>query len=243
MITEKRVGSGQANEDIMAIKGRRYINYEEPSKGAVLNDGAFKELSGGGVISSRKNYGSRETFTPQATFVLLANVQLIVNTSEDGTWRRIKKVIFPAKFAKPNEKYTDTTPYVFPRDTKLYEKLKHYAPIFLSVLIKRAFETDGELLDCEYVEEATLRYREEQDYISAFIKIYIERSNEPNAVLSKADIATEFATWFRQSQPSRKFPGTDDLNAQITIRYGEPDPHGRWKGIRIVYQHIDPTVH
>lgn len=55
-----------ASEDIMDLKGKRFVLFEE--LGEIDND-EIKRLTGGGVTTGSRKYGSNQTFTLQSTFL------------------------------------------------------------------------------------------------------------------------------------------------------------------------------
>ncbi|MCJ7703839.1 MAG: hypothetical protein MUO62_19850, partial [Anaerolineales bacterium] len=55
------------------------------------------------------------------------------------------------------------------QDPILKERLPIWAPIFASMLVKRAFETQGIVENCDMVMSASNKYRQGQDHIAAFV--------------------------------------------------------------------------
>ena len=177
LVTERRGNIGGTSDEVIKLKGVRYAVMQEPSKGVKLNEGVMKELTGGDPIQARGLYCESEVFEPQFSLVVCTNNLFEMNSNDDGTWRRIRKCDFVAKFIDKGEQHTDDTEYVFEKDKDLKEKLPNWAPVFAGMLVRRAFDTNGIVKDCKIVMEASNKYREKQDHINAFINERIVPTN------------------------------------------------------------------
>ena len=238
LVTEKRGLIGGTSDEVLKLKGVRYAVMQEPSKGVKLNEGIMKELTGGDPIQARGLYSESETFEPQFNLVVCTNNLFDIESNDDGTWRRIRTVPFLSKFIDNNEHHTDTTPYVFPKDKSLKEKLPKFAPIFASMLVKIAFETDGIVQDCDVVMSASGNYRKGQDHIAAFMKENIEKTNNPKDKIKKSELMNEFKLWYLREQGSRKVPKAQELYDYMDKKYGEHNKNG-WQCVKIIYEKED----
>jgi len=233
LVTEKRGLIGGTSDEVLKLKGVRYAVMQEPSKGVKLNEGIMKELTGGDPIQARGLYSESEIFEPQFNLVVCTNNLFDIESNDDGTWRRIRKCDFLAKFIDEGESYTVETPYVYIKDKTLKEKLPSLAPIFASMLVKRAFETDGIVADSETVLNASNKYRKGQDHISAFISQKIEKTGNPIDKVGKRGIYDEFKIWFQQEQGSRKIPKGEELYECMNKKFGECGSKG-WVGVKFI---------
>jgi P4 family phage/plasmid primase-like protien len=236
LVTEKRGLIGGTSDEVLKLKGVRYAVMQEPSKGIKLNEGIMKELTGGDPIQARGLYSESEIFEPQFKLVVCTNNLFDIDSNDDGTWRRIRKCTFPSKFVDEGEFYEDDTTYVFPKDKTLSEKLHKFAPVFASMLVKRAFETDGIVIDCDTVMEASKKYRKGQDHIAGYILDRIERTNNPSDKIGKKGLMDDFKLWFQQEQGSRKMPKGEELHDYMTKKFGECSKTKGWIGVRFVPQ-------
>ena len=234
LVTEKRNGIGGTSSEVIQLKGIRYAVMQEPSKGVKLNEGVMKELTGGDPLQARALYSESEIFEPQFSLVVCTNNLFDIDSNDDGTWRRIRKVDFVSKFIDSGEKHTDTTQYVFDKDKSLKEKLPLFAPIFASMLVKRAFATDGVVEDCEYVLSASNKYRNGQDHIAAFIAENVEKSENPKDRIKKNELGNQFKFWFQQEQGNRKMPKGQELYDYMDKKYGCHTSTG-WANVKIKY--------
>jgi len=205
LVTDKRGSIGGTSSEVIQLKGVRYAVMQEPSKDAVINEGIMKELTGGDPIQARALYSDSEIFIPQFSLVVCTNALFEIKSNDDGTWRRMKLVDFLSKFISEGETHTDDTKYVFTKDKSLKEKLPNWVTVFISMLIKRACETEGEVKDCGEVVAASNKYRQSQDCITGFISDKIIVS-EKGTIDSKVSLNAEFKKWFEIHYGNRKPP-------------------------------------
>jgi putative DNA primase/helicase len=204
-----------------------------------LNEGIMKELTGGDPIQARGLYSESEIFEPQFNLVVCTNNLFDIESNDDGTWRRIRKVDFLSKFIDEGEQYMDETPYVYTKDKSLKDKLPQLAPIFASMLVKRAFETDGIVADSEYVMNASNKYRKCQDHISKFISEFVEKTGNQKDKIKKTELANQFKFWFQQEQgANKKMPKGQELYDYMDKKFGIHKSTG-WHGAKILYPTTD----
>jgi phage/plasmid-associated DNA primase len=162
-----------------------------------------------------------------------------IKANDDGTWRRIRKCDFMSKFIDDDEPHTDDTPYVFKKDKSLKDKLPSFAPVFASMLVHRAFETDGIVEDCEVVMSASKNYRKGQDHIAAFISEMIEKTNNPKDRIKKTELGQEFKLWFQREQGTRKIPKGQELYDYMDKKFGQCHKTSGWSCVKIIYPKED----
>ncbi len=232
LVTEKRGSIGGTSSEVIQLKGVRYAVMQEPSKDAVINEGILKELTGGDPIQARALYSDSEIFIPQFSLVVCTNALFDVKSNDDGTWRRMKLVDFLAKFLSPGETHTDDTPHVFPKDKTLKERLPLWAPVFMSMLVKRACETEGEVKDCSEVVAASNKYRQSQDCISGFINEKIVK--DENGSIGKKILNDVFKEWFQNTRGAGKLPKLMELEEIMIKKFGNRNTKtNKWHGIKI----------
>lgn len=232
LVTEKRGTIGGTSSEIIQLKGVRYAVMQEPSKDAVINEGILKELTGGDPIQARALYSDSEIFEPQFSLVVCTNALFEIKSNDDGTWRRMKLIDYMSKFISEGETHTDDTPYVFPKDKSLKEKLPKWAPVFVSMLVKRAFETDGEVIDCAEVVAASGKYRQGQDCISGFITEKIVKA--PGKTVGKQSLNVVFKEWFQVNLGNRKPPKLSELEEIMNKKFGNRNVlTNKWNNIMI----------
>jgi P4 family phage/plasmid primase-like protien len=235
LVTKDRNAIGGTSSEVMQLKGIRYAVMQEPSKGVKLNEGIMKELTGGDPIQGRALYCESETFQPQFKLVVCTNNLFDIESNDDGTWRRIRKCNFVSKFKGEDEEHTDDTPYIFMKDKSLETKLPVFAPVFASMLVNIAFDTEGNVPDCEYVMNASNKYRIGQDHIAAFVSENLIKTGDMKHRIKKQELANHFKYWFTQEQGSnKKIPKGEELYMYMDKKFGSQKPTG-WHGVKILY--------
>ncbi len=241
LVTDVRGKIGGTSDEVLKLKGVRYAVMQEPSKGVKLNEGIMKELTGGDPIQARGLYSESEIFEPQFSLVVCTNNLFDIESNDDGTWRRIRKVDFLSKFIDEGETFNDETPYVYNKDKSLKDKLPSFAPVFASMLVKRAFETGGIVEDCDTVLNASNKYRKGQDHIAAFVSDKVMKTGDERHKIKKTELKKEFDMWFQETQGSRKVPKGEELYEYMNKRFGACKSTG-WVGVKIIYPEEEDTM-
>ena len=238
LVTEKRGLIGGTSDEVLKLKGVRYAVMQEPSKDVKLNEGIMKELTGGDPIQARGLYSESEIFEPQFNLVVCTNNLFDIESNDDGTWRRIRKVDFMSKFIDEGEEHTDETQYIYTKDKSLKDKLPLFAPIFASMLVKRAFETDGIVADSKTVMESSSKYRKCQDNISKFVAEFVEKTGDAKDKIKKTELTNQFKIWFERELGSRKKPKGQELYNFMDKKFGLHKSTG-WHGVKMIYPTTD----
>jgi len=241
LVTDVRGKIGGTSDEVLKLKGVRYAVMQEPSKGVKLNEGIMKELTGGDPIQARGLYSESEIFEPQFSLVVCTNNLFDIESNDDGTWRRIRKVDFLSKFVDEGETFNDETPYIYHKDKSLKDKLPSFAPVFASMLVKRAFETGGIVEDCDTVLNASNKYRKGQDHIAAFVSDKVMKTGDARHKIKKTELKKEFDMWFQETQGSRKVPKGEELYEYMNKRFGACKSAG-WVGVKIIYPEEEEDV-
>jgi P4 family phage/plasmid primase-like protien len=230
LFTDKRTTIGGASPEIMMLKGIRYAVGQELTKNAIINEGVLKELTGGDPVLGRNLYCDSEIFTPQATIVVSTNIEPKIQSNDDGTWRRFKKVDYISKFVSDNESYTDDTQYVYPKDKTLKEKLPRWAQVFISMLIDKYCETHGEVKDCPEVISSSNKYRQRQDSIMSFIaeKIIVDATGS----ISQKHLHGVFKEWYAINFGDKP-PKLSEIEDVMNKRWKKNEKTNKWHGINI----------
>jgi P4 family phage/plasmid primase-like protien len=234
LVTERRNGIGGTSSEVMNLKGVRFAVMQEPTKEVVLNDGVMKELTGGDPIVGRQLYKEAESFIPQFDLCVCTNILPLINSNDDGTWRRIRIVKHMTKFVDPTEniKPSEDSPYIFPKDKSLEDKLPGWAETFLSMLVKRAFETQGKVEDCPIVMLASNKYRQREDHIASFVTQMIEEKQ--GGVVKRQALSEEFKKWYSEFHNSKRIPKGIELFDYMDKKFGQAEKDG-WHGVSIIY--------
>jgi P4 family phage/plasmid primase-like protien len=206
LLTRKSNNAGQANEDLVDIKGKRCGVFQEPDNDETFNASVMKQLTAGNdKIKARKLHQSNITFIPQMKYFLACNDLPNVKDSSDGTWRRLRVIPFIAKFLnKPLDKCR-ADKYEFPIDDTIPKKQKDWAPYFLSYLVY-IYLTEYKKVGLQEPKEVLMKtksYKSENDYYTRFYDEIIEELDisDPNYKKSKIKFTVlfdRFKNWYIQ---------------------------------------------
>lgn len=94
-----RGNAGGAREDLLRLKGARFVYVNEPDEGGELREGSVKAMTGGDAITARGLYStSTVEIVPTWVAFMPTNHKPIVKGSDDGIWRRLMLLPFTRKF-------------------------------------------------------------------------------------------------------------------------------------------------
>lgn len=248
LITQKRGSIGGVSPEVAQLKGLRYAVMQEPSKATKMNEGVMKELTGGDPIQGRALFKDTVTFIPQFTLAVCTNHLFDITSTDDGTWRRIRVCEFKSKFVdNPSD---DPNDFEFKVDRNIDKKFKRWAPIFMSMLVEKLFETDGLVKDCDAVLAPTSKYKDTQDYFSGFFKDCIVE--DPDSSIKQTDVKAQFTDWYNERFDGRLPTGNalyaflDKMMGKRTQSKKSGKPHGpkKWFGYHLVhdYETVDDNI-
>jgi P4 family phage/plasmid primase-like protien len=237
IITSKRSALGGTSSELYALKSIRYAIFSEPSKGMVLNEGAMKEMTGDAKIQARELYQSSTIFNQMFSLAVCTNSLFEIKSNDDGTWRRLRIIDFKSCFKDPDvydalpEKDRNSK-YIFKKVSNLEHKLDAWAPVFVSLLVRRCIKNKGIVKDCAMVLNETKKYRLRQDLIGQFVDEKIRACEGRN--LKRLDLSQEWKRWLEETQSSNA-PKMSELCEYLSNIY---DKHGSagWAGVEIVYE-------
>ena len=244
LITQKRNCIGSTSSEVVQLMGCRLAVMQEPSKGDKINEGIMKEITAGDPLQGRALFRDTVTFVPQFKLVVCTNVLFDINSNEDGTWRRIRKVDFMSKFLDnpyederkfPKSEY----PYQFKIDKRLDTKYDTWAPVMLGLLVEKAFNTQGIVNDCNIVMASSDEYRDGQDYLAEFVKENIE--NKEGKWIKKMELIEHFSNWYK-SHYGRAIPKGREIYSFMSKKYGPYIQKRGWRDVAIIYDGEEEDV-
>lgn len=233
LITSKRASIGGTSSEIAQLVGIRYAVMQEPSKGMRLEEGPMKEITGGDPIQGRALFKNMITFQPQFKLVVCTNTLFDIKANDEGTWRRIRKVDHKAIFCENPRDDDPDKPYQFLIDKRLDEKFKTWAPVFLAMLVEKAFQTGGMVKDTPGVLASSESYRNSQDYINEFVRDKIRKVD--GHYVKKTEMYESFKVWYIEHY-DRNVPRGNEIYEVFDKKYGKYTTKG-WKNISIIYSH------
>lgn len=150
--------AGGAREDLLRLRGARFVYVGEPDENKELKEGLVKSMTGGESIIARGLYSKVSVeFTPTWTVVMPTNHKPIIKGGDHGIWRRLMMVPFVRNYDKdPNVK----------KDTGRTEKLKDELQGVLTWLVRGAIEyQEFGLNEPQKTKDAREEYRDEMDLL------------------------------------------------------------------------------
>lgn len=227
-LTQKNGASNAATPEIAQAKGRRIVSMSETGPEDKLNVGKMKEYTGNDTLYVRELYKSPTKFIPQWSLLMLCNHLPIINSTDKGTWRRIRALEFQSEFVDnpdPNKKNQ------FKKDCKLSENFIKWKEYFASLLLEcyKTYIKNGITLPDEVI-KYTKEYQNTQDFYSEFIEEKVE--SEQDSYIRLQVLWSEFKEWFVANRPSDKMPKRKNLKEYMENKYGKMKSKG-WKGLKI----------
>ena len=98
LLTKGRSDANNASPAIANLRGKRLICCSEPDEKEPIKTGVMKELTGGDKLVGRHLHMAPIEFRPQHSIFFACNDPPEVQTTDEGTWRRIRVVPFISKF-------------------------------------------------------------------------------------------------------------------------------------------------
>lgn len=162
-VGDGRSGSsgGGPREDLLRLKGSRFVYVSEPDEQGELKEGSVKAMSGGDATVARGVHGKDSVeFEPTWVAIMPTNHKPIVKGSDHGIWRRLVLLPFLRNFDKePNVK-----------DENLRQKLKEEMEGVLVWIVEgaQAYLAQG-LAQPLAVRAASDQYRSQMDLLSEWM--------------------------------------------------------------------------
>jgi P4 family phage/plasmid primase-like protien len=232
LITKPRLNIGSASPEVATLLGVRLAVMQESSIHDKINEGTMKELTGGDKILCRALYRDPVEFIPQFKLVMCTNNLPAIDGKDDGTWRRIRTVEFKSLF---NETPDRSSKYQFKVDKNLDEKFELWKPVFMSMLVERAFITNGDVKDCKMVMINSEKYRNDQDYLSSFSKECIVI--QTGGIMRELELHDKFKDWWKINYGKNEPKGKelfDYMNKTFGQHSGISKKGTVWYGLKII---------
>ena len=144
------------------LRGKRLIIAAELEESERLDTSVVKKLCSTDPILAEKKYKDPFSFIPSHHVILYTNHLPKVGTNDNGTWRRLVTVPFKARFEEGTGQKKDYASYLF----------KHCSGAVLSWIVegaRRVITQEFIVRKPDCVTETLDRYREESDWLGAFV--------------------------------------------------------------------------
>lgn len=227
IITRKRGQSNETSPEKIRMKGRRVGIFQETDDGEKLNVGVLKEITGGDSMLIRdlfKGANDMIEFKPQMKYFVTCNQFPEVPSIDDGTWRRLRVLLFGSKFIDNPTKANE-----FKIDTMMKQKIKQWGPAFISYLVHlymTEYKNKNYLTEPAEVMLSTNQYKMENDYYTEYFMAKISVIDNVKSVISETTLWVDFKTWYKVAYESKSLPKKTDFVKFLTKQLGEPTKRG-----------------
>jgi P4 family phage/plasmid primase-like protien len=197
LLTKGRGDANTVSPAIASLRGKRLICCSEPDEKEPIKTGVMKELTGGDKLVGRHLHMAPIEFRPQHTIFFACNDPPEVQTTDEGTWRRIRVVPFISKFVDSDNIVlkANKTPYHFPKDPNIKNNFSVWKPLFLNELINRHNNLKANnfrLETPEKIKMANLEYKKDHNIYESFKnECLIKRTGERLPVNEAFKVFTE----------------------------------------------------
>jgi putative DNA primase/helicase len=230
----RRVGDGlirysphgnSPDTELAELFGVRMAIGSEVEEGSRLNEKHIKDISGGDTLRGRRLYEGAFEFVPQVTLWIYGNHSPAIRGTDDGIWRRVRKIPFEVRFAEGDAR----------RDPMLGSKLRAEMPGILNWLIEGCllWQKEG-LTPPAVVRQAVQEYRQEEDVLADFIEDATEE--DLHASTPHAEIYEAYKRWCGENGVKHPFTSRV-LVRRLTERGWKKERTNRvktlWRGIRL----------
>jgi putative DNA primase/helicase len=156
---------GGRNEDprraLAALYGARFASFTETGKGAALDEGLIKAVTGGDPVTAAALYKNEFTYVPTWKLWFATNHKPVIRDATASIWGRIRLIPFEASFPPGSPR----------RDEHLLDRLLAEGPGIAQRIATGwlTYRNGIGLPTPDVVRVATDRYREEEDRLGPFL--------------------------------------------------------------------------
>lgn len=191
LLDQGKKSGDQATPAIAKLPGVRFLRVSEPSKGAVLDEGLVKELTGEDPVDARHLNKSFFTFFPEFKITISGNNKPVIKDTSDGIWRRMQLVPWQADIPAAQ------------RDKGLKDKLLAERDGIFAWLMRGLLDWKKHgLIEPEDVRLATSEYRDDSDTVGRFLRQTCEVGEDTRARplrVRKGDLFELYQAWCHQT--------------------------------------------
>jgi hypothetical protein len=217
VLTRKQGGAGNATPELADTWGKRFVVFQEPENDDKLYIGRMKELSGSDWIYARKLFRDPIKFKPQFKLVLTCNKLPHIDSTDGGTWRRLRVTPWESEFVDLDKNGLcygkKLKAKQFPKDYDINEKCEKWKRVFMWYLIKEyypKYKTDG-LREPDKVLAFTNKYKKDSDIYLEYLDENLIRSGNKKDYQPIDLIYGAFKFWYRESYANNKCPSKKEL--------------------------------
>lgn len=213
--------AGSVRNDLAKLDKVHLVMASEPNKGAKLDEGLIKTLTGRDTITARFLYGEEFTFVPRFKLWLMSNHKPIIRGTDDAIWSRIRTIPFDRS-------------WLGQEDRGLKERLLDELPGILAWCVRGCLEWQHMgLAEPDEVRCATQDYRDEMDAVGAFLTDMTDRQSGAQTTLDEM-----YEAWSKWCEDTEEYnPGKRKLGTALKERGYTQGRNGRsrwWQDVSLV---------
>jgi putative DNA primase/helicase len=164
-ISDAKAGgnAGGPREDLLRLKGARFVYVNEPDENGELREGAVKSMTGGDAVTARGIHAKHSVeILPTWVIFMPTNHKPIIKGSDNGIWRRIGMLPFDRNFE------TDTA---IPKDPGRRDAVMRESEGILAMLVRAGISyKNAGLNPPQKVRNARDAYRSQMDLLSEWLE-------------------------------------------------------------------------
>jgi P4 family phage/plasmid primase-like protien len=145
--------------DLAELLGKRFVLASETEEGQRLSVSMLKQIASVDSITAERKYHDPFTFIPTHSTILYTNHLPKVGSGDRGTWRRLVVAPFYAEIKNPKTDYAE----------QLLEQACGAVAQWIIDGAKMFIDSGYKLPKCAAVDDAVERYKEENDWLGAFL--------------------------------------------------------------------------
>ncbi len=218
-LTSRQKNAEGATPALMSLIGARMATYSETEESELLHSAKIKEITGQETLGGRKIYGDFINFKPTCHHVVTSNYDFEVNSTDHGTWRRLKHVSMKIQFGQQNKDLAEQNGDPSDQNNN-YERLvdpsmgaswpdnPEVRTAFLGVLVyyyeslQRNYGGLVENVPHPTIKRETEEFRNRQDKINNFINARIVKTIDPNIETPISTIIEKYCRWYDSLYPN-----------------------------------------
>lgn len=172
-------------EEVAQLAGVRFMLAAELAEEQTLNESLIKDLTGGDKLRGRKLYHDSFEYWPVAKVWMYGNHNPEIRGTDEGIWRRIKRIPFLVTIPEPEQ------------DKTLPQKQLAELPGILTWAVAGCLEWQRAGLQTPaVVTQSTAEFRAEQDVLAAFLTECVIANSL--ATTSAGDMYARYQSWSEQ---------------------------------------------
>jgi P4 family phage/plasmid primase-like protien len=202
-----------SNEELMSLQGILCALLSEPSTKQKLCASMIKELSGGDEQSTRKNYGSKQTFVFHGLAHILCNKIPEVDEYDGGIARRMKCIPYKSTFVN-SDSPVDESKHRYKLVFNIEDNFDRWRYVFMKLLIDYA----DKVVDIpEDVSEHTKKYLDRENVVKKFLDSKVEKTCNERDHIKQTDLYTEYVMFCKSEgiAPMKKDMAYDDFHNNL----------------------------